>query len=119
MNKQFTSALPAVAAIAFTLACAPATQAAQHDEHAAHQAAAPATAGDEWVNAEVRRIDTDAGKLTLRHEAIRKFDMTPMTMAFRVAAPSLMGGLAVGDKVRFRIDKVGQHLVVTGVQKQP
>ena len=81
-----------------------------HHDHASTQDVAATE--DEYVNAEVRKIDTDNAKLTLKHEAIRKFQMTGMTMAFRVADPAVLNTLAVGDKVRFIPDKQsGQYLI--------
>ncbi len=75
-------------------------------------------AASEFVNAEVRKIDKDNGKLSLKHEALRKFDMAAMTMAFRVADPAMLDGLAVGDKVRFVPDKVNGQFVVTKIEKR-
>ncbi len=97
-------------------ACA---QAPAADEHAGHHAPGSSAMNEAWIHGEVRRIDADAGKLTLRHEAIPQFEMGAMTMAFRVARPTLLEGIAVGDKVRFRLEKVGQRLTVVGLQKQP
>jgi Cu(I)/Ag(I) efflux system protein CusF len=53
------------------------------------------------VEAEVRRIDKDNGKITLKHGEIKNMDMPPMTMVFNVADKALLEGVAVGDKVRF------------------
>ncbi len=87
-----------------------------------HHAAAPAAgtvASYEQVAGEVRAIDQDNGKLTLRHEAIPKFEMAPMTMAFRVADASLLAGLAVGDRVLFSVEKLNGRLVVVAITRQP
>lgn len=88
------------------------------DEHEHHP---PATQGgvpaDEYVNAEIRKIDVDNGKLTLKHEALKQFDMPGMTMTFRVADPASLGALAVGDKVRFIPDKVNGQFAVKKIEK--
>jgi Cu/Ag efflux protein CusF len=40
--------------------------------------------------------------------------MPPMTMVFQVPDPALLGGIKVGDKVRFTADKVnGAYTVLT------
>lgn len=53
------------------------------------------------VEAEVRRVDQDNGKVTLKHGEIKNMDMPPMTMVFNVRDKALLQGIAAGDKVRF------------------
>jgi len=67
------------------------------------------------VEAEVRRIDTEAGKITLKHEAIPNLDMTAMTMVFRVKDAAMLQAIKPGDKVRFRADNVRGALTVTEI----
>jgi Cu/Ag efflux protein CusF len=74
-------------------------------------------AADDYVSAEVKKIDADNGKLTLKHDALKQFDMPPMTMNFRVADLSVLSALAVGDKVRFIPDKVNGQFVVKKIEK--
>ena len=74
------------------------------------QAALPTTEG------EVRRVDTGAGKVTLKHGEIRNLDMPPMTMVFRVKEPGLLTGLKPGDRVRFTADKVGGDYTVLSLE---
>ena len=65
------------------------------------------------TDAEVRKIDRDQGKITLRHAEIKNLDMPAMTMVFRVASPQLLDGLAEGSKVKFDAEKInGQYTVV-------
>lgn len=99
-------ALLALSLIGATLPAA----ADHHGDHAQVQA-------DEFVPAEVRKIDKDAGKVTLKHGAIKKFDMAGMTMAFRVAEPAMLDGLAVGDRVRFMPDKRNGQIVIIRLEK--
>ncbi len=101
------------------LSAAACAQAPAADDHAGHHAPGSSATNQAWIHGEVRRIDADANKLTLRHEAIPQFEMDAMTMAFRVARPALLEGIAVGDKVRFRLDKVGSRLTVVELQKLP
>ena len=58
------------------------------------QAALPAT------EAEVRKVDRDAGKITLKHGEIKNLDMPAMSMVFRAKDPKVIEGLVVGDTVR-------------------
>ncbi len=55
---------------------------------------------------EVRKIDRDAGKITIRHGPIRNLDMPAMTMVFRVDNPALLDPLKVGDRIHFVADKI-------------
>ncbi|MEI8031198.1 MAG: copper-binding protein [Comamonadaceae bacterium] len=65
---------------------------------------------------EVRKIDKDTGKITIRHGEIKNLDMPPMTMVFRVREPALLGKVRLGDKVRFTAISDGGALVVTDLQ---
>jgi Cu/Ag efflux protein CusF len=42
--------------------------------------------------------------------------MPGMTMVFQVADPALLGSLKVGDKVRFRAEKLNGALTVTRIE---
>ncbi len=89
--------------------------AGEHDHQ--HASSTDTAIADEYVNAEVRKIDADNGKLTLKHEALKQFDMPGMTMGFRVADPAMLAPLAVGDKVRFIPGKVNGQYVVKKIEK--
>jgi Cu/Ag efflux protein CusF len=69
------------------------------------------------VDAEVRKVDTAQGKVTLKHGEIKKLDMPPMTMVFRVASPKLLDGLKAGDKIKVEIDKIDGQYIVTALAK--
>jgi len=79
------------------------------------QAAAQSTTSP-MVNGEVRKVDKDAGKITLKHEAIPNLEMPRMTMVFRVKDPSMLDQLKEGDKIRFAADKINGAITVTEVQ---
>ena len=59
------------------------------------------------ADAEVRRVDTRANTVTLRHGDIKNLDMPPMTMVFQVKDTAWLQQIKAGDKVRFTADKVG------------
>lgn len=80
------------------------------------QTPAPAEAAPEMADAEVRRIDLENGRITLRHGPIKNLDMPPMTMVFEVKDRAVLGGLKPGDKVRFRADKEGSRYTVTALE---
>lgn len=68
--------------------------------------AAEATSTLPQIEAEVRKVDAAAGKLTLRHGDIPNLDMPAMTMVFQARTPAQLDGLKPGDKLLFRADKV-------------
>lgn len=69
--------------------------------HSGHGAAMKVQGEIPAAEAEVRRVDKDTGKITLKHGEIKNMDMPPMTMVFNVRDKALLDGIAVGDKVRF------------------
>jgi len=77
---------------------------------------APAVEAD-MANGEVRRINREQNKVTLRHGEIRSLEMPPMTMVFTVRDPKLLDALKVGDRVLFRaVKEDGGTYVVTAVE---
>ncbi len=87
-------------------------------DHSSHHSPAAASAGSsaEFVQGEVRRIDQETKKVTLRHGPIPNLQMPDMTMVFQVRDPAMLQGLKVGDKVRFKADKVDGAYTVTAVE---
>lgn len=61
---------------------------------------------------EVRKIDKDAGKITIKHGPLTKLDMPAMTMVFRVKDPAMLDQVKAGDKIKFDADKVGGAFTV-------
>ena len=80
-----------------------------------------ATAADPLplVDAEVRKVDVSAGKITLKHGDIPNLDMPPMTMVFQMQDPAQLDGLKAGDKVRFTADKLRGAYTVLKIEKMP
>jgi Cu(I)/Ag(I) efflux system protein CusF len=77
--------------------------------------AAPASAA--WTEGEVRAIDKAAGKVTIKHGPMPKFDMPAMTMAYRVRDKAMLDHLKPGDKIRFDADGVGGEFTVLRLEK--
>jgi Cu/Ag efflux protein CusF len=70
------------------------------------------------IDGQVTKIDQSAGKITIRHGQIKKFDMDDgMTMVFRAADPAMLKAVKAGDKVKFDADKVNGQFTVTKIQK--
>jgi Cu/Ag efflux protein CusF len=79
----------------------------------------PWVGASDLVDAEVRRVDAEARKLTLRHGPIPNLGMGSMTMVFQVAEPRLLEGLKPGDRIRFRAERVGGQFTVVAVEPAP
>ena len=62
---------------------------------------------------EVRKVDKDSGKLTLKHGEIKNLDMPPMTMVFTVRNKALLDTVQTGDRVKFKaVKEDGRYMVV-------
>ena len=73
--------------------------------------AAPADMAD----GEIRKVDMDNKKITIKHGEIKNLDMPGMTMVFQAKDPALLGKVKAGDKVRFKAEKDGTAFVVTDI----
>ncbi|MGB8337403.1 MAG: copper-binding protein [Burkholderiales bacterium] len=71
---------------------------------------------NELTDGEVKKIDKENGKITLKHGEIKKFDMPPMSMVFQVKDAAMLDKLKVGDKVRFGADRINNAFVVTTIE---
>lgn len=76
---------------------------------------ATATASD-MADGEVRKIDMDNKKITVKHGEIKNLQMPGMTMVFQVKDPAMLGQVKVGDKIMFAAEKAGGALVITSMQ---
>lgn len=105
-------------AIAVAIAAAASVAGAQESAHGAHhahagpQVAAPA----DLTDGEVKKIDREAGKITLRHGELKNLNMGAMTMVFRVREPAMLDQVKAGDKVKFAADRVGGAVTVVQLQ---
>lgn len=83
------------------------------NEHASRSATVTANAS--MTDGEVRKVDKDAQKLTLRHGPIQNLDMPGMTMVFRVKDPALLDRVKTGDKVKFAAETIDGAITVTDI----
>ena len=74
---------------------------------------------DEKVAGEVRKVDRDNQKITIKHGEIKSFDMPPMTMVFTVKDPVLLDAAKPGDKVRFGVAREDGKFIVTAIEAAP
>ena len=76
----------------------------------------PMTASADMTEGEIRKVDMDTKKITIKHGAIKNLDMPGMTMVFQVKDPAMLEKVKAGDKVRFKAEKAGGAIVVTEIQ---
>ena len=113
--KTLTTAF-AIATVATLSSVAYAEAAKSHDQHSQPDAAKSMPVADvAMTHAEIRKIDKDSKKITLKHEAIKHLDMPGMTMVFRVKDAALLDKSQVGDKVQVKIIQEGSAYVVTEI----
>jgi len=72
--------------------------------------AAPLTEG------EIRKVDKETKKLTIRHGPIANLDMPAMTMVFQVKDAAMLDRVKPGDKIKFSAEKLGGAYTVTKIE---
>jgi Cu(I)/Ag(I) efflux system protein CusF len=68
------------------------------------------------ADGEIRKVDMESKKITIKHGEIKNLDMPGMTMVFQVKDAALLDKVKVGDKVKFSAEKSGGAIVVTDIQ---
>jgi len=106
------SQVAASAAPAATPATAPGMVKVQSTAPETRATAAPQA---DMTDAEVRKIDKENKKVTLKHGDIKSLDMPGMTMVFQVTDSAVLERLNVGDKVRFRAANDGGKLMANDI----
>lgn len=104
------------AATLFSLTALPLS--AQTTDHNAHhpETGKVAQTAVSMTDGEVRKVDMDAKKITIRHGAIENLGMTPMTMVFQASDPALLDKVKTGDKIKFRAENTGGAYTVTQIE---
>lgn len=97
---------------------APVIAGGKHDhDHGKPKAASEAAKSTEMAEAEVRKVDKEQGKITLKHGEIKSLDMPAMTMVFRVKDAALLDKVVAGDKIKFQAEKINGAFTVTHAEK--
>ena len=111
MSKLMLSLMTMTFVVLFAPAAAAGDDAANKMKMPNMAAAAPG-----FTDGEVRKVDKERGKLTLKHGAIKNLDMPGMTMVFTVKDKALLDNVQSGDKVKFKAISEGGTLIVTEIQ---
>lgn len=107
-----------LSAVVLALAVAAGTAFAQAAHDHSHGGNVQASQAKAVVNGEVRKVDTEQGKLTLAHDPIPNLGMPKMTMVFRVKDKTVLDQIKSGDKVKFAADRIDGQLTVTALQPE-
>lgn len=105
-----------VAGVAVALSAAAAMPAWAAGDHGGHGKPAAAAASADMTDAEVRKIDMEGSKITLKHADIKNLDMPGMTMVFVVKDKAMLDKLKAGDKVKFKAINDAGKFTVTEIQ---
>ena len=89
---------------------------AQQSDHSSHHGAAQIAQAVALSDGEVRKVDKDAKKITIKHGPLENLDMPAMTMVFQVKDPGMLEQVKAGDKVKFQAEKIGGALTVTKIE---
>lgn len=115
--SQFSNGL-SMATLVFGLVATSAAIAQVHDMHGhtGHNVPAPAVAKDALSTGEVKKVDKEAGLLTVQHGPLANLNMPGMTMAFKVQDPSMLDQVKTGDKIRLRVEYINDAFTVTKLE---
>ena len=85
-----------------------------------HAQATQANAGaaDSMSTGEVKKVDKDAGKLTIKHGPLKNLGMGAMTMIFKAKDLAMLNQVKEGDKINFVAENANGQLTVTKLEKQ-
>ena len=108
-----TLLLGTTSVLAASHAGAPMTKEAAKNETTAPM---PASVSADMADGEVRKIDKENKKITLKHGVIKNLDMPGMTMVFGIKDVAMLDNLKAGDKVKFKAEQAGTAIVVTDIQ---
>ena len=105
-----------IVAILATLFIQPAIADRGHHDNAKGHAAGASAAQGAMADGQIRRVDKDAKKITIKHGPLAELDMPAMTMVFQVEDSAMLEAVKVGDKVKFRAEKIGGGYRVTKLE---
>lgn len=77
---------------------------------------APVFAQEGSGSGEIRRIDPQAGKITIKHGPISELELPAITLVYQIDV-ALLTGLQPGDKIKFKARRVNGQYVVVEVSK--
>lgn len=89
-----------------------------HDDVQAQTTQSDKTETAAMSEGEIRKINKETGKVTIKHGPLLNLDMPGMTMLFKLQDPAMIDQIKEGDKIKFVADKVDGTFVVKSLQVQ-
>lgn len=108
MNKFRFAIAASIAALTFSLSGVAGAQATG--------TANSASSTSEMAEGEVRKVDKENQKLTIKHGPLKNLDMPGMTMVFQVQESAMLDEVQAGDKIRFIAEKLDGKFTVTKLE---
>ena len=89
-----------VSALALGIALPVSSMAQTTMDHSKMDMSQPAAS---MTEGEVKKVDLEAGKVTIKHGPIKHMDMPGMTMVFTAKDKGLLANVKPGDKIQFMV----------------
>ena len=70
----------------------------------------------DMAEGEVRKVDKEQRKVTVKHGEIKNLEMPPMTMVFRVKDAALLDKVKEGDRIKFAAEKIAGNITITQIE---
>jgi Cu(I)/Ag(I) efflux system protein CusF len=121
MNAMSKLAVAAIALSSMSLAIAQDSQHGAHGAPAAHAGHASPDHGQggvagQLVDGEVKKVEKETQKITVRHGELKNLGMPAMTIVFRVKDPAMLDQVKAGDKVKFVAEKVNGTITLVRLE---
>ena len=72
--------------------------------------------GKDMAEGEVRKVDKEQRKVTVKHGEIKNLEMPAMTMVFRVKDAALLDKVKEGDRIKFAAEKIEGNITITQIE---
>ena len=69
------------------------------------------------VRGEIKKIDLEQNKLTIKHQEIPNLDMPGMTMVFKVDSKIDVSTFKIADQILFTVDKINGSFIILTLKK--
>jgi Cu(I)/Ag(I) efflux system periplasmic protein CusF len=67
---------------------------------------------------EIKKVDKEAGKITIKHGPLANLEMPAMTMVFRVKDPAMLDQVKEGDKVKFVASRENGVITILHLERE-
>lgn len=114
-STQTVAQLLAAAALSLSLPSM-AQMTMDHNKMGVDQGKTGTAAAPGMTDGEVRKIDKENGKITIKHGEIKHLDMPPMSMVFNVKDKAMLDKVQVGQKIQFIVIQDAGKMIVTDIQ---